>query len=34
VADITRQPLETLSKVQENMLNRLLSRREKDRDED
>ncbi|MGB5104056.1 MAG: polyhydroxyalkanoate synthesis repressor PhaR [Steroidobacteraceae bacterium] len=36
VADLTRQNLETLSKMQENVLNALLSKRDKDkaRDED
>jgi len=34
VADITRQNLETLAKVQESMLNALLSKRDKERDED
>ena len=34
VADITRHNLETLAKVQESMLNALLSKRDKERDED
>ncbi len=34
VADITRQNLEALAKVQESMLNALLPKRDKDRDED
>jgi len=34
VADITRSNLETLAKLQESMLNALLSKRDKDRDED
>jgi polyhydroxyalkanoate synthesis repressor PhaR len=34
VADITRQNLEALAKVQESMLNALLSKRDKERDED
>jgi polyhydroxyalkanoate synthesis repressor PhaR len=34
VADLTRQNLEALSRVQESMLNALLSRKDKDRDED
>ena len=34
VADITRSNLEALAKVQENMLNALLSKRDKERDED
>jgi len=34
VADITRQNLEALSKVQESMLNVLLPKRDRDRDED
>jgi polyhydroxyalkanoate synthesis repressor PhaR len=34
VADITRQNLETLAKVQESMLSALLSKRDKGRDED
>ena len=34
VADITRQNLETLAKMQESMLNALLSKRDKERDED
>jgi len=34
VADITRSNLETLAKLQENMLNALLTKRDKDRDED
>jgi polyhydroxyalkanoate synthesis repressor PhaR len=34
VADLTRQNLEALGKVQESMLNVLLSRRDKDKDED
>lgn len=34
VADITRQNLEALGKVQESMLNVLLPKRDKDRDED
>jgi polyhydroxyalkanoate synthesis repressor PhaR len=34
VADITRQNLEALAKVQESMLNVLLPKRDKDRDED
>ena len=33
VADITRSNLETLAKLQESMLNALLSKRDKDRDE-
>jgi len=34
VADLTRQNIEALARVQENMLNALLSRKDKDRDED
>ena len=34
VADITRQNLESLAKVQESMLNALLSKKDKERDED
>lgn len=34
VADITRQNLETLSKMQESLLNAILSKRDKGRDED
>jgi hypothetical protein len=34
VADITRQNIETLAKVQESMLNALLPKRDRDRDED
>jgi polyhydroxyalkanoate synthesis regulator protein len=34
VADITRQNLETLAKVQESMLGALLPKRDKNRDED
>ena len=34
VADITRQNLEALAKVQESMLNVLLPKRDRDRDED
>jgi len=34
VADITRQNLEALAKMQESMLNALLSKRDKERDED
>lgn len=34
VADITRQNLETLSKMQESVLNAILSKRDKGRDED
>ncbi len=34
VADITRQNLETLSKVQENMLSAILPKRDKTRDDD
>jgi polyhydroxyalkanoate synthesis repressor PhaR len=34
VADLTRSNLEALAKVQETMLNALLSKRDKDRDED
>ncbi len=34
VADLTRSNLETLSKVQESMMNALLSKRDKERDED
>jgi polyhydroxyalkanoate synthesis repressor PhaR len=34
VADLTRQNLETLAKVQESMLNVLAPKRDKDRDED
>jgi len=34
VADITRQNLEALAKVQESMLNALLPKRDKERDED
>jgi polyhydroxyalkanoate synthesis repressor PhaR len=34
VADMTRQNLETLGKVQESMLNALMSKRDKGRDED
>jgi len=34
VADLTRQNLEALAKMQESMLNALLSKRDKDRDED
>jgi polyhydroxyalkanoate synthesis repressor PhaR len=34
VADLTRQNLETLSKLQESMLGALLPKRDKDRDED
>ena len=34
VADITRSNLETLAKLQESMLNALLSKRDKDREED
>jgi polyhydroxyalkanoate synthesis regulator protein len=34
VADITRQNLETLAKVQESMLGALLPKRDKGRDED
>jgi polyhydroxyalkanoate synthesis regulator protein len=34
VADITRSNLESLAKLQESMLNALLSKRDKDRDED
>ena len=34
VADITRQNIETLAKMQESMLNALLSKREKEREKD
>jgi hypothetical protein len=34
VADMTRQNLESLAKLQEGMLNALLSKRDKGRDED
>ncbi len=34
MADITRQNLETLAKVQESMLGALLPKRDKNRDED
>jgi hypothetical protein len=34
VADLTRQNLEALAKVQESMLNVLTPKRDKDRDED
>jgi polyhydroxyalkanoate synthesis regulator protein len=34
VADLTRQNLEALAKVQESMLNALMPKRDKDRDED
>jgi hypothetical protein len=34
VADITRSNLESLAKLQESMLNALLSKRDKERDEE